>query len=198
MKPHRHLLAVDDVLAVVIKQHHLAALEVSDNYFQHLVDTIISQQLSSKVATVILNRFIKLFRTKTFPTPRQVLNMSDDKIRAVGISHQKIAYIKDLAAQVAKKEIDFQKINQLSDEDVIVELIKVKGIGRWTAEMFLMFALGRQDVFSNGDYGLQKAIQKLYKLKKLPDKKTTEKISNRWKPYRTLACRYLWASLDNG
>ncbi len=117
-------------------------------------------------------------------------------MRTAGISFQKISYIKDLARRVNNDEIDFDSFQNKNDEEVIVELVKVKGIGRWTAEMFLMFALGRPDVFSFGDLGLRNGLQKVYKLKKPPTAKQAQKITNKWKPFRTYGSRYLWRALD--
>ncbi len=123
--------------------------------------------------------------------------MPDAKLRSVGLSTAKVKYIKDLAVKVQKKEVLLYKLEKMSDEEVIEHLVQVKGIGRWTGEMFLMFALQRPDVFSHGDLGLRNAIQKLYKFKKAPTQKQIEKIVSKWSPHRTLASRYLWKSLDN-
>ena len=122
--------------------------------------------------------------------------MPDEKIRSTGPSWSKVSYIKNIARAVVSGNLDLQKINEKSDEDVIVELTKIKGIGRWTAEMFLMFTLGREDIFSYGDLGLRKGIMKLYGYKKEPTVKQMEKLTNRWKPYRTYAARILWRSLE--
>lgn len=117
-------------------------------------------------------------------------------MRSVGLSGQKARYIQDLAQKVTNKELVLEKLNMLENEEIINELVKVKGVGRWTAEMFLMFALRREDIFSYGDLGLRKAIQKLYGLKKEPTQKQAEKIAKNWIPYRTYACRILWKSLS--
>ena len=166
-----------------------------ENYFAELCEAIINQQLSDKVAAVIFARFKKLF-PKGKITPKSVLKIPDEKIRAIGSSYSKIRFIKDLAQKIQTGELKLETLTSLDNEKVVEELIKVKGIGPWTAEMFLMFSLGREDIFSHGDLGLRRAIQKLYKLKKEPTEKQTGKISKKWSPYRTYACMILWKSLD--
>jgi DNA-3-methyladenine glycosylase II len=167
------------------------------NYFQSLTEAIISQQLSDKAATTIVNRFKALFSGTDFPSPKQVLRKSDADLRSVGVSGAKASYIKNLARAVEEKSVHFADVDKMSDEEVIEMLVKVKGIGRWTAEMFLIFSLGRTDVFSLGDLGLRNAIKKLYGLRQDPSPKQLQKISSRWQPYRTCASLYLWASLNN-
>lgn len=188
-----HLKKHDKKLAEVISKVDLKSLAEVTNHFQSLVESIISQQLSVKAADTITNRFVALFPRKKFPSPQDILKTKDSIIRSVGISGQKISYIKN----IAKAELDFKEIDKMSDEEVIIELTKIKGIGQWTAEMFLMFSLQRDDVFSYGDLGLRNAMKNIYGLRKHPTIQKAEKISGAWKPYRTLACRYLWASLDN-
>ncbi|MEK9143248.1 MAG: DNA-3-methyladenine glycosylase 2 family protein [Patescibacteria group bacterium] len=160
-----------------------------------LCDDIIGQQLSSKVADVLIVRFHKLFPGNRI-TPRAVLALSEETLRGTGMSWSKTRFIRDLAQHVLTKSIQLDQLAKLSDQDVIKELTKVKGIGPWTAEMFLMFTLGREDVFSYGDLGLRNAIKKLYGFKKDPTIKQMEKIVNKWKPYRTYAARILWKSLE--
>lgn len=166
-----------------------------DNYFLDLVDSIISQQLSGKVANVIFERFINLFPAKKV-TPQAVLKLRDDKIRKVGISYSKINYIKDLAQNVDSGKLNLKSLSLKKDEEILAELTKVKGIGKWTAEMFLIFTLKREDVFSHGDLGLNNAIKKIYKLKNYK-KDSVEKIVEKWSPYKSYASRVLWKSLDN-
>lgn len=168
----------------------------STTYFEDLVESIVQQQLSEKAGDTIWSRFQRLFPEGTL-TSGKVLLLPDEKIRSVGISWSKVKYIKCLAQAVVDKTLLLEKLPQLDDEEVIMELTKVKGIGRWTAEMFLMFTLGRPDVFSHGDLGLRNAIKKLYGFKKDPSWKTVERLSNKWKPYRTYACRILWKSLES-
>lgn len=171
------------------------SLRNTANYFVALCDEIVSQQLSSKVADVILNRFKTLFPKEDI-TANGVLKLTHEQLRAVGMSNAKAKYIKDLARKVYTKEIDLESLSLLDNEQVITKLTKIKGIGRWTAEMFLMFTLGREDIFSHGDLGLRNAIKKLYRLED-PTKDEVEGITIKWSPYRTYACRILWRSLDN-
>ena len=166
------------------------------NHFRSLVVAIVNQQLSGKAAATILKRFTALFAGKKFPKPEVVLAMPPAKMRKAGLSKMKVSFLKDLARNVLSGGVNFKKMPHMSDEEVIEHLTNVKGIGRWTAEMFLMFSLGRDDVFSYGDLGLRNAMQRIYGLKKHPTPKQAEKISAAWSPYRTLASRYLWASVD--
>ncbi|MBI4084729.1 MAG: DNA-3-methyladenine glycosylase 2 family protein [Candidatus Levybacteria bacterium] len=191
-----HLKKQDPVLADVIAKIPLLERRiVGSNYFLDLVETIISQQLSIKAADTIWGRFQALFPKKGI-TPEAVMQMDTERIRTAGISYQKISYIKDLATKTAESGIIFEQFEIMTDEKIITELVKVKGIGQWTAEMFLMFNMGRPDVFSYGDLGIRKAIQRLYNFKKEPTQKQADKISEKWRPYRTIACRYLWRSLE--
>jgi DNA-3-methyladenine glycosylase II len=159
------------------------------------VESIISQQLSIKASDTIFSRFKKLF-SKEIITPEKLIKIEDQKIRNAGISFSKIKYIKGIARAIIDKQLDLKKLDDLTDEEIIGELIKLKGVGKWTAEMFLMFTLGRTDVFSAGDLGLQNAIVKLYKLKNKPDQTILLEISNKWSPHRTIASRILWKSLE--
>ncbi len=166
------------------------------NHFRSLVVAIINQQLSGKAAATILKRFVALFGGKKFPKPEAVLAMPATKMRKAGLSKMKISFLKDLSRNVLSGEVNFKAMPRMSDGEVVEHLTGVKGIGRWTAEMFLMFSLRREDVFSYGDLGLRNAMQRLYGLKKHPTEKQAEKIASVWRPYRTLASRYLWASVD--
>ncbi len=167
----------------------------SADYFSHLCEDIIGQQLSGKVADVLIERFYKLFSKKNV-TPRTVLKKTEAELRGIGMSWSKARFIRDLAQKVLDKSVRLDHLSTLPDEEVIKELTKVKGIGPWTAEMFLMFTLGREDVFSYGDLGLKNAMKKHYGFKKDPTVKQMEKIVNKWKPYRTWAARILWKSLE--
>lgn len=171
-------------------------LTKSKDYFKSLCREIIGQQLSGKVAEVIFERFIKLFPNK-IPSPEKVLRLEDLQLRTVGMSWSKVKFLKDLAEKVNCGVLDLDKLNNLSDAEVTRELSQVKGIGPWTAEMFLMFSLAREDVFSLGDLGLKRAIQKMYKLKREPSKRYMERISRKWSPYRTYVCLILWHSIDS-
>lgn len=197
----KYLQSVDPVLGAIIKRIALKPRKRSSNHFRTLVESIVSQQLSVKASDTIFARFLKLFaernKTKKFPTPEQILQMPDAKLRSAGLSGSKVKYIKHLAEKVHKKEVALHRLRKMSDEEVIEHLIQVKGIGRWTGEMFLMFSLQRPDVFSHGDLGLRNAIAKLYGFKKPPTSAQIEKIVKKWSPHRTLASRYLWRSLDN-
>ena len=167
-------------------------MRITKNPFQTLVEAIIYQQLSEASATAITKRFLKLY--KKFPTPKQLVATTDKKLKDTGISGTKISYIKGLSKQIIQKEINFKKISKLSDEKVIEELTKIKGIGNWTAQIYLMFCLQRTDILPVGDLGIQKGIRDLFSLKELPDPKTLEKFSARWKPNRSIACWYIWKS----
>lgn len=191
----QYLKKSDPILAEVIKKVELRLRKPSNKYFEELVSSIISQQLSLKAASTIERRFVALFGQK-FPKPQEVLKMPDDKMRKCGLSGSKVKFIKDLAQRIDSGDLKFRGIETKSEEEVIAMLIRVKGIGRWTAEMFLMFALAKPDVYSHGDLGLRNAIKKLYKVRGELTQKKAEKIAEKWKPYRTLACRYLWASME--
>lgn len=190
-----YLKEQDPVLGEVIKKVPPFERRWGTNYFLDLVESIISQQLSIKAANTISKRFLTLFPDEHI-APRQVMKIDGQKMRDVGISWSKINYIKDLATKTEESGILFEQFEIMTDEEIIQELIKVKGIGRWTGEMFLMFSMGRPDVFSYGDLGIRRAIQKIYQLDHEPSQKEAEQIAEKWKPYRTLACRYLWKSLD--
>lgn len=191
-----HIKIADPILYGVLKRiDSIKPLTKSNNYFADLCETIINQQLSGKVGTVIFNRFKKLF-PKGEITAAELLKLSDEKIRKIGTSTNKVKFMKELAKKDNAREINLDKLEQLEDEDVVKELIKIKGIGPWTAEMFLMFSLGREDIFSYGDLGLRRAIQKLYNMQKEPTKKEAQDLSLKWSPYRTYACRILWRSLE--
>jgi len=164
-----------------------------DAYFQSLCREIVGQQLNGKVARVIFDRFTKLFPKQNI-TPEHTLKLSGTKIRAAGMAWSKVEAIRDLAKKVVEGEVNLKRLNKLNDAQVMNELVKVKGIGPWTAQMFLMFTLGREDVFSNKDLGLQKAIRKLYKVEPTPEK--LEMITKKWSPYKTYASRVLWKSQD--
>ncbi len=197
LDPKRYLQSVDPVLGAVIKQIELPYRKPNRRTrFEALVEAIVSQQLSVKASDTIFERFKSLFPGKKFPDADEVMKMSEAKLRSVGLSGSKARYIKDLAGRIHKKELQLHRLHHLTDEEVIEELVKVKGIGKWTAEMFLMFSLGREDLYSHGDLGLRNAVMKLYGFKKPPTEKQVEKIVTKWSPHRTLACRYLWRSLD--
>ncbi len=165
----------------------------SEKLLEELVESIISQQLSNKAADTIYNRFLALFGNK-FPLTKQLLDIDLEKLRSAGMSYSKGQYIKNIAKAFRDGELVIEKIIKLSDEEVIKELTKIKGIGKWTAEMTLIFTLKREDVFSIGDAGLKRAIKNLYNLEKDSE---ILKLSQKWKPKRSHASWYLWRSLEN-
>jgi len=185
-------LRSDKKLGPIIKRIGPCSMRITKNPFQTLVEAIIYQQLSEASATAITKRFLKLY--KKFPTPKDVIDTTDKKLKDTGISGTKINYIKGLSKQVLQKEISFKKISKLSDEKVIEELTKIKGIGNWTAQIYLMFCLQRTDILPVDDLGIKKGIRDLFSLKELPNSKTVEKFSARWRPNRSIACWYIWKS----
>lgn len=193
MKAVTHLKK-DKILARIVSEEIILEWGESTNLFADIVENIIGQQLSGKAANTIIKRFEKLVSLPL--NPKKILKFSDQKLRDVGMSWAKVNYVKNLSQAVLDGSLDLEKIKTLSDEEVITELIKIKGIGRWTAEMVLIFFLRRPDVFSLGDLGLRTAVSKLYNVDR-NDLRKIEKISLQWKPFRSLASRYLWKSLDN-
>ena len=195
------LSAADPVMARLIEEHGaIVKRELKEDRrgdaYGALLRSIVGQQLSTKAARTIYGRMLELFGGHA-PTPQQLLAADPDKIRAAGLSRPKINYLRDLAQHVEDGELELDRLDELSDEKIIEELIAVKGIGEWSAHMFLMFHLGRPDVLPVGDQGIRNAVKTQYRLRKLPDAKRLEKIAKPWRPYRTLACLYLWSSLDN-
>lgn len=164
--------------------------------FETLCMSIASQQLSTKAAATIFGRFCDLF-PKRRPTPERVMTLADDEIRAVGFSRPKVSFIKDLAARVLDGRLDLRGLKRHSDEEVMRQLVAVKGIGRWTAEIFLMFRLGRPDILPADDLGLMNAAQRVYRMRKRPDAKKLRKMGEAWSPYRSVAAWYLWQSLND-
>jgi DNA-3-methyladenine glycosylase II len=197
-KARRTLMRRDPVMRDLIRRHGACGLadhQHTDPY-KALVHSIMSQQLSTKAAATIARRFDELFGG-TFPTPRQVLDMPEAKLRTVGLSGMKVSFVRDLARRVEDGSLRLDAFDAMSDEAVIEALTEVKGIGRWTAEMFLMFRLHRPDILPVGDLGIVNAIKKQYGLRKLPTPERLRRLGESWRPYRSIACWYLWASLDN-
>ena len=191
----------DPVMARLIDEHHLLVKadlkeQPSRDAYGALLRSIVGQQLSTKAAATIYGRMLELFGGHA-PTPRQLLEVDADEIRAAGLSRPKIAYLRDLAVHVEEGRLDLEHLPELSDEEVSAQLTDIKGLGQWTADMFLMFHLRRPDILPVGDQGIRRAVQVQYRLRKLPDPKRLERIARPWRPYRTLACLYLWSSLDN-
>jgi DNA-3-methyladenine glycosylase II len=195
------LAASDPVMARLIEEHGAVVKrdlrrERPGDAYGALLRSIVGQQLSTKAARTIYGRMLELFDGHA-PTPKQLLAADPDAIRAAGLSRPKIAYLRDLAQHVEDGELELERLHDLPDEDVIEQLTAVKGIGDWSAHMFLMFHLGRPDILPVGDLGIRNAVKTQYRLRKLPDPKRLERIARPWRPYRTLACLYLWSSLDN-
>jgi DNA-3-methyladenine glycosylase II len=159
-----------------------------------LLRGIVGQQLSTKAARSIYDKVLALFRGKT-PTPRQLLKASEEDLRAAGLSGRKVEYVRDLAHHVLDGELELDRLAELGDEQVIEEIVAVRGLGRWTAEMFLLFHLERPDVLSGGDLGIRKAIQIEYGMEEMPTPQETAAFGERWSPHRSLASIYLWESL---
>ena len=164
--------------------------------WEALARAIVGQQLSTKAARSIWEKLQGQFGGAT-PTPQQLLRKRRETLRKAGLSNAKVEFLRDLAARVRSGELDLKRLGKLADEDVIAELIEVKGIGAWTAEMFLIFHLARPDVVSVGDLGIRRAVQIAYGMDDLPGPEELERIADEWRPHRTLACLYLWRSLDN-
>jgi DNA-3-methyladenine glycosylase II len=189
-----HLKKSDPVLRAIIERVGPFRMEYNAAEFCSLAEAIVYQQLNGRAAVTIWKRFAALAGEPV--SPEGILKLSDEQLRAVGMSKQKSAYLKDLATKTAAGMLDFSTLADLSDEEVINHLTQVKGIGVWTAHMFLMFSLRRPNVLPTGDYGVQMALKKHYKKRKLPKPKDMEKIARAWEPYRSVACWYMWRSLD--
>lgn len=191
-------LSADPILAPVIAAHGPFKPVPHTDYYWALVDSIISQQLSVKAARTIEGRFLDLFGGKQ-PTPHQILSKTVDELRAVGLSRNKAAYVLDLAQHIQDGQLQLDRIASLPNDEIIKELTAVKGIGVWTAHMFLIFALGRLDVLPVGDLGIRSGIQKLYGFDHLPTPAEIEALAtkNNWHPYESIACWYVWQALDN-
>jgi DNA-3-methyladenine glycosylase II len=168
-----------------------------NDHYGALVRSIASQQLSVLAARAIYGRLTERFDGRA-PTPQEILDDDPEELRAAaGFSRAKVGYLRSLAEHVLSGELELERLDELSDADVTAELVAVKGIGVWTAHMFLMFQLERPDVLPVGDLGIRRAIERAYGLDDLPDAPTMERIAEPWRPHRTLACRYLWRSLQN-
>jgi len=191
------LLSKQDVLlGSLIKSIGNHSIQIHDNLFESLLKSIIYQQLAGSAAKAIYFRFLQYYGDN-LPTPEQIISTSNTVLRfTIGLSFKKIEYIKNLSTKILSGELNIQGLPDPQDEEAIDELVKVKGIGRLTAEMFLIFCLQREDVIPLGDLGVKKAIQKLYNLSELPTHQYMLEVSSRWKPYRSIATWYLWKSLS--
>ena len=191
-----YLCQTDSRLSEIIKSVGKYSIKTTNDPLQSLIESIIFQQLAGRAANIIYERFLKYYNN-ILPTPQQILSTPDHILKAkVGLSNKKIEYIKDLSARIIDKKLNLSLMPEMADEEIVNQLIQVKGIGRWTAEMFLIFCLGRPDIFPVGDLGLRKAIQKVYSLPELPRPSTMLAIAQPWKPYRSIATWYLWKSLS--
>ena len=187
-------LKKDPKLAKIINQVGPFQIKITKNRYQSLIESIATQQLSGAAANSIMKKFRKLYNHK-FPKPIDVINTSPQNLRKTGLSRMKIKYIKELSKKIENKKLDLKTISNLTDDEVINHLTEVKGIGRWTAEMFLIFSLGRLDVLPVDDLGLKKGIQLMFSLNELPKGEEIEELAQKWRPYRTVATWYLWKSL---
>jgi len=197
-KARAHLRRVDPVIARVMESvgPYRPASRSGGSHMHALIRSIVFQQLSGKAASTIHERFLDLYPNRE-PSAADILATPDERMRAAGLSRQKIAYLRDLAARVERGELPLDHVETLEDADLIEHLVQVKGIGKWTAQMFLMFKLGRPDVLPELDLGIQNAIKRAYRKRKVQPKDVL-RIGAKWSPYSSIACWYLWRSLDNG
>jgi len=189
-----HLKKADPILAALIGRVGPCRLQFGEPTFHALAESILYQQLNGKAAATIFDRFTAQAGDPL--TPAGILKLTDAEMRAIGLSRQKTSYLRDLAEKTAAGLLEFERMSEMSEEEVIAHLTQVKGIGVWTAHMFLMFTLRRPDILPVGDYGIQAAIKKLYKKRKWPKPVLMQKVAKAWAPYRSVACWYLWRSLD--
>ena len=201
MEAFGHLTDCDPVLGAMVSDHGPLDEQERrrgrpDDAYGALLRAIVGQQLSVKAARTIYDRLRNLYGDRT-PTPAELIATDPDELRGVGLSRAKAAYLRDLAEHVEDGELDLDELPELADDEVSAQLIAIKGLGRWTVDMFLMFHLGRPDILPVGDLGIRRAVQIAYGLDGLPDPAQLTRIAQPWQPHRTLACLYLWASLDN-
>jgi len=191
----RHLKKSDPVIARIIDRVGRVKFELDDDHYEALVGSIIFQQLAGSAAQAILNRFKQIYGGR-IPKPREYLATDVERLRGSGLSPQKISYLKDLSERLENGTLDLKRLENVSDEEAVRELDNVRGIGRWTAEMFLMFKLGRTDVLPVDDLGLQKAAKRAYRLRKLPSRDRFLQLGRNWHPYSSIATLYLWRSQE--
>ncbi|MGH9533023.1 MAG: DNA-3-methyladenine glycosylase family protein [Terriglobales bacterium] len=189
-----HLKTADLVMAGLIERVGNGRMAVRPPTFETLARAIVFQQLNWKAAIKIYERLVEAAGGEV--TPDSILKLTPQRMRKCGLSRQKLSYIRDLAAKTRSGEVQFASLPSQSDEEVIAHLTRVKGIGVWSAQMFLMFALKRRDVLPTTDYGILSAVRKAYGIKKLPKARTVTRLAEKWRPYRSVACWYLWRSLD--
>jgi DNA-3-methyladenine glycosylase II len=192
-----YLCYADKRLAKIITETGRFSLRIKKDSFQALIEAIIYQQLNGSAANSIYNRFLTYYKNQIL-TPEQIISSSDLELRTkVGLSRMKIIYLKDLAAHIVDNRLNLIDLPEMQDEEIISQLTKVKGIGRWTAEMFLIFCLARKDILPVTDLGLRTAMKRTYLLEELPKPNRMIEIANPWRPYRSIATWYLWKSLSN-
>jgi DNA-3-methyladenine glycosylase II len=196
-----HLRAADDTLRRIIDErgpldHEARMRGRPTDPYGALLRSIVGQQLSTKAARSIYTRLTEQFGGRA-PSPQELLDADPEVVRSAGLSRPKVAYLRSLAEHVVSGELELDRLQDLPDEDVTREVTAVKGLGQWTADMFLIFHLGRPDVLPVGDLGVRRAVERAYGLEALPDAETLERLGERWQPYRSLAALYLWESLDN-
>jgi DNA-3-methyladenine glycosylase II len=194
----RHLKRVDPILAGLIERVGPCRMQVraEGTHYHALTRAIVFQQLSGKAASTIFGRFNALYPDS--PLPEHVLATTDERLRSVGLSRQKIGYLRDLSTKVVEGTLPLHDVADMPDDELIAHLVQVKGIGRWTAQMFLMFRLGRRDVLPELDLGIQNAIRHAYRMRKRPTPKQVRRIGTKWSPHSSVASWYLWRSLENG
>jgi DNA-3-methyladenine glycosylase II len=194
LKATRHLAKRDPTLKKMIAAVGPCKLQPAQDHFLILARSIINQQISTKAAAAIAGRLLEALGNNRL-TPKGILNLTDDQMRGVGLSAAKVRYLRDLATHVESRILRLRALRRLEDEEVIAQLIQVKGIGRWTAEMFLMFSLGRPDVLPIDDLGFRSAVKRHYRLEELPKRDALIEIGELWRPYRSIATWYMWRSL---
>ena len=190
------LAEIDPRFLRLISEFGYPTFKGENNYFEALIRNIIYQQLSGKAAQTIYNRFLALFNTTQYPSPDEILITPFVNLRGAGLSNQKVTYILDLSKKYVDGTLQLDELDGKSNKEVSAQLIQVKGIGQWTADMFLMFTLNREDVFPLGDLGVKKGVAIIENLPELPTEKHMAEISEKWQPYRTIAAWYMWKLVD--
>ena len=192
-----YFLKKDKNMQVLINKYGRPDFNPRQDYFQSLLRSIVFQQLSGKAAQTIYERFVNLIPKTSNLCPNEVLKLGKEEMRNAGLSFQKINYVRNLADYFEKNSFQKKDIERMTDEEISKKLIEIKGIGQWTVDMFLMFTLNRADILPYKDLGIQKGIMKILNMKNLPSKKEMENCSRKWRPYRTIACWYLWRMVDD-
>ncbi len=192
----KYLRQSDPELIPLLDAFKIQDLQPETDYFKSLTRSIVYQQLSGKAAKTISDRFILLYKDKSYPTPVDVINIDHEKLRSVGLSNSKAQYIKNIAHAFLDNPDTYDSLEKMDDQDIIDTLITIKGVGPWTAQMFLMFTLNRPDVFPVTDLGVQKGFKHYYKLSEMPTPGQMLKKSEQWAPYRTVVSLYFWRLLE--